>query len=118
MGRKISKPINNKSKLHVKTGDSVMVISGKDKGKIGNVKKSIPTKNKVVVEGVNIVTKAVKANPMAGVQGGLIKLEAAINSSKVMIYCPKCEKPTRIKREILEDGSKVRVCKKCGEQID
>jgi len=118
MARKIAKPIKNTSKLNVKTGDSVMVISGKDKGKIGNVKKSIPTKNKVVVEGVNIVTKAVKANPMAGVQGGLIKLEAAINSSKVMIYCPKCEKPTRIRREILEDKSKVRVCKKCGEQID
>jgi len=109
---------DNNAKLHVKAGDRVFVTSGKDKGKVANVKKAMPKEGKVVIEGVNMVTKATKPNPAAGIQGGLIKLEAPMNSSKVMIYCPKCEKPTRIRREILENGKKTRVCKKCGEQLD
>lgn len=108
---------NNKKLLNVKTGDRVMVIAGKDKGKIGNVKKVNPSESKVVVEGANLVTKAQKPNPMAGVQGGLIKLEAALDSSNVMVVCPSCEKPTRIKHDIVKD-KKIRVCKKCGEQLD
>ena len=103
--------------LHVKTGDKVIVVAGKDKGKIGNVKKVVTSENKIVVEGVNIVTKAMKPNPMAGVQGGLVKLEAPMDSSKVMLYCPSCEKPTRIKHDMNSD-KKVRICKKCGEQLD
>lgn len=104
--------------LHVKTGDRVIIISGKDKGKVANIKKAIPQKGKVVVEGANMVTKAMKPNPMANIQGGLVKLEAPMNSSKVMLYCQKCEKATRITYNILEDGRKVRVCKHCSEQID
>ncbi len=104
-------------KLHVKTGDRVIVTAGKSKGTIGNVKKAIPSEGKVIVEGANMVTKAQKPQPMAGIQGGLIKLEAPLDASKVMIVCPACEKPTRIKHEIV-DGKKVRVCKKCGEQLD
>lgn len=107
----------NKKSLHVKTGDRVIVTAGKDKGKIGNVKKSIPSDNKVIVEGANMVTKAQKPNPMAGIQGGLVKVEAPLDSSNVMVVCPSCEKPTKIKHEI-KDGKKVRVCKKCGEQLD
>ena len=64
-----------------------------------------------------MVTKAQKPNAMAGIQGGLIKVEAALDVSNVMVVCPSCEKPTRIKHEI-KDGKKVRVCKKCGEQLD
>jgi len=107
----------DKKSLHVKTGDRVIVTAGKDKGKTGNVKKSIPSESKVVVEGVNMITKAVKPQPAYGVQGGLIKKEAPLDASNVMIVCPSCEKPTRIKHEI-KDGKKVRVCKKCGEQLD
>ena len=107
----------DKKSLHVKTSDRVVVIAGKDKGKIGNVKKADPSTSKVTVEGANMVTKAQKPQPMAGVQGGLIKLEAPVDASNVMIVCPACEKPTRIKHEIV-DGKKVRVCKKCGEQLD
>lgn len=106
----------NKS-LHVKTGDRVIVTAGKDKGKIGNVKKTNPKDSTVIVEGANMVTKAQKPQPMAGIQGGLIKLEAPLDSSKVMVVCPACEKPTRIKHAVV-DGKKVRVCKKCGEQLD
>ena len=108
---------SNKKSLHVKTGDRVIVTTGKDKGKIGNVKKSIPSESKVIVEGANMVTKAQKPNPMAGIQGGLVKIEAPLDSSNVMVVCPSCEKPTKIKHEI-KDGKKVRVCKKCGEQLD
>ncbi|MBO8430338.1 50S ribosomal protein L24 [Spirochaetes bacterium] len=103
--------------MRVKNGDRVVVIAGKDKGKIGNIKKVMPSDNKVVVEGANMVTKAQKPQPMAGIQGGLIKLEAPLDASKVMIVCPACEKPTRIKHDVV-DGKKVRVCKKCGEQLD
>lgn len=106
------------NKLHIKTGDRVVVISGKDKGKVANVKKAMPQENKVVVEEVNVVTKAMKANPMAGFQGGLVKFEAPMDSSKVMLYCSKCEKATRITYTTLEDGTKTRVCKKCNEQFD
>ena len=108
---------NDKKKLHVKTGDRVIVLAGKDKGKIGNIKKTNPSKSTVIVEGANMVTKAQKPQPMAGIQGGLIKMEAPLDSSKVMVVCPACEKPTRIKHAVV-DGKKVRVCKKCGEQLD
>lgn len=111
------KKATNKNNLNVKTGDRVMIIAGKDKGKIGNVKKTNPSESKIVVEGANMVTKAQKPMPMAGIQGGLIKLEAPLDSSNVMIVCPSCEKPTRIKHDIV-DGKKIRVCKKCGEQLD
>lgn len=108
---------NDKKSLQVKTGDRVMIIAGKDKGKMGNIKKTNLPKAQVVVEGANMVTKAQKPNPMAGVQGGLIKIEAPLDASNVMIVCPSCEKPTRIKHDIVE-GKKIRVCKKCGEQLD
>lgn len=107
-----------KQKLHVKTGDTVLVTSGKDKGKVANVKEARPKKGQVVVEGVNMITKAVKANPMKGIQGGLVKIEAPIDSSNVMLYCNKCEKPTRIMHTVLDSGDKVRICKNCDEHID
>jgi len=107
----------NNKKLHVKTGDRVIVIAGKDKGKIGNVKKAYPSEGKVSVEGANMITKAQKPMPAAGIQGGLIKLEAPMDASKVMIVCPACEKATRVAHKVV-DGKKVRVCKKCGEQLD
>jgi len=75
------------TKLHVKTGDRVIVIAGKDKGKISNVKKALPQQSKVLVENANMITKAMKANPMANFQGGLIKMEAPLDASKVMLYC-------------------------------
>ena len=108
---------NSKKSLQVKTGDRVMVIAGKDKGKVGNVKKVDISASKVVVEGTNMVTKAQKANPMANIQGGLVKVEAPLDNSNVMIVCPSCEKTTKVKHEVI-DGKKVRVCKKCGEKLD
>lgn len=114
MKKKTKAPIEN---VHIRTGDKVIVTSGKDKGKIGNVKEIIPAGAKVIVEGLNMITKAVKPNPAAGNQGGLVKMEAPMSTSKVMLYCPNCEKPTRIKKEIVKD-KKTRVCKKCAEHLD
>ena len=108
---------NTRKSLHVKTGDRVIVTAGKDKGKQGNIKKAIPSESKVIVEGANMITKATKANPAYGIQGGLIKKEAPLDSSNVMIICPACEKATRVAHKIV-DGKKVRVCKKCGESLD
>ena len=107
----------NNKKLHTKVGDRVIVISGKDKGKQGNFKEVNPEKGTVLVDGVNVVTKAQKANPMAGVQGGLNKIAKPLNASKVMICCPSCDKATRVKK-VVKDGKKVRICSKCGETID
>ncbi len=107
-----------KKQVHVKVGDRVVVTSGKDKGKTGNVKDVNKKDGTVLVEGVNIVTKAQKPNPMAGIQGGLNKLEKPVASSKVMLSCPVCEKATRIGHEIKKDGKKIRVCKKCKKPID
>jgi len=104
------------SKVHVRKNDKVLVLSGKDKGKVSEVLNVDPKKQRVLVKDVNIVTKHQKPN-RANMQGGIIKMEAAINSSKVMIVCPKCDKATRIANKIENDGTKVRVCKKCSATI-
>ena len=100
-------------KLHVKTNDNVMIISGKDKGKSGKVLEVSPKEGKVIIEGCNIVTKHVKPRAM-GQQGGIVKAEAPLYACKVMPICPKCGKPTRVGKKVNEDGTKVRGFKKCG----
>ena len=101
-------------KLHVRKNDTVVVISGKDAGKTGEVLKVYPKTGKVLVQGVNIVKKHQKPT-RANARGGIIEKEGAIFGSKVMLYCTKCKNATRISNKILDDGTKVRVCKKCGE---
>ena len=103
--------------LHVKKGDRVKVITGKDKGKEGEIIRALPSKGRVVVEKVNIVKKAMRptqANP----QGGITATEAPINASNVMLVCPSCKAATRTGHRVKDDGKKVRVCKKCGADID
>lgn len=102
--------------MHVKKNDTVLVISGKDKDKIGEVLRVNPKKNTIIVSGVNIVTKHKKPT-RENMQGGILKVESFINASKVMLYCNSCKKVTRIKHEFLKDGSKVRICKHCNEKI-
>lgn len=104
------------NKLHVKTGDTVMIISGKDKGKKGKVLEASPKEGKIIVEGRNMVTKHVKPRKM-GQQGGIVKAEGPLYACKVMIVCPKCGKPTRVAHKIFGDGSKQRVCKQCGGNL-
>jgi large subunit ribosomal protein L24 len=106
-----------KNKVHVKKGDNVIVLNGKNRGKKGKVLGVLPAKRMVVVEGINIATKHVKPkNQMQ--QGGLIRQELPIYADKVMLVCNKCDSPTKVGKKFLEDGSKARVCKKCGEVID
>ena len=106
-----------KNKLHIKKDDTVVVISGKDKGKKGKVLSVGATKRTVLVEGVNLVTKHTKAR-RAGETGGIVKQEAPIYACKVMNVCSKCGKATRIAYKVMEDGSKARVCKHCQEILD
>lgn len=101
-------------KVHVRKNDTVVVISGKDKGKTGEVLKVYPKTGKVLVQGIHIVKKHQKATKKQA-ESAIIEKEAALNSSKVMLYCTKCKTATRISNKLLEDGAKVRVCKKCGE---
>ena len=106
-----------KNKIHIKKGDNVVVISGKDKGKKGKVLSIGVNKRTVIVEGVNMATKHTKARK-AGETGGIIHQEAPIYACKVMHICDKCGKPTRIGYKIMADGSKSRVCKNCMEVLD
>ena len=103
--------------LNVKKGDKVVVIAGKDKGKSGKVMSANPAKGRVIVEGVNMATVHVSAQKSGGKDSGIIKREASIDVSNVMRVCPKCNEPTRLGHKFLDDGSKVSVCKKCGETI-
>ncbi len=106
------------NKVHVKKGDEVVVINGKYRGARGKVMAVSPAENKVIVEGVNIVTKHVKPRRM-GEPGGLVKAESALYADKVQLICPKCGRPTRTGSKINEKGQKVRTCKKqdCGAEF-
>ncbi|NLP43424.1 MAG: 50S ribosomal protein L24 [Peptococcaceae bacterium] len=104
-----------KAKLHVKKGDMVMVITGKDAGKKGKVLEVYPAKNRVVVEKVNIVKKHQKPSRSMP-QGGIIDMESPIHSSNVMLYCTDCNSVTRKSVKVTDEG-KVRVCKKCGHTL-
>jgi large subunit ribosomal protein L24 len=101
----------------IKKGDRVVILSGKDKGKHGDVVKSLPKDGKVVVSGINVITRHVKPS-QANPQGGLERREAAIHVSKVAIEDPKTGKPSRVGFRIEKDGSKVRVAKRSGEVIN
>ncbi|WP_417228906.1 50S ribosomal protein L24 [Thermophilibacter sp.] len=104
------------AKMNVKTGDKVVVLSGKDKGKESVIIRALPAEGKVVVEGVAVVKKAVRPTAQ-NQQGGFVEKEAAIDVSNVMLVCPKCGKPTRVGHDVNDKGDKVRVCKKCGAQF-
>ena len=101
--------------MNVKKNDTVIVLSGKDKGKKGKVLEAMPAAGKVVVEGVNVATCHVKPKKQ-GDQGGIINREIPMYASKVMLVCPKCDKGVRVGYK-LDGDKKVRVCKKCGQEI-
>ena len=104
------------TKLHIKKGDTVYVNAGEDKGKTGRVLKVLISKNRAVVEGINMVTKATKPNAK-NPQGGLVKMEAPIHVSNLQLLDTKSGKPTRVGYKVNEDGKKVRISKKSGEEI-
>ncbi|MEN8142758.1 MAG: 50S ribosomal protein L24 [Thermodesulfobacteriota bacterium] len=101
----------------IKLNDQVEVIAGKDKGLVGKVIRSYRDKDQIIVEKVNMIKRHTKPN-MANQQGGIIEKEAPIDVSNVMLLCPKCSKATRVGSKVLDDGAKVRICKKCGESVE
>ncbi|RQD72935.1 MAG: 50S ribosomal protein L24 [Halanaerobium sp. MSAO_Bac5] len=103
--------------MRIKKGDTVEVITGKDKGKRGEVLSVIPKKDRVIVEGVNIVHRHMSPTQDMP-QGGIIENEAAIHASNVQLVCPRCDERSRVGAEYLDDGTKVRKCKKCDEIVD
>ncbi len=103
-------------RIKVKKGDMVKIVAGRDKGKNGKVLKVLKEKKRVVVEKVNLVKK--HQRPDAKSKGGIIEKESSINVSNVMIVCNKCDSPIRVGSKVLEDGKKVRICRKCAEILD
>ena len=101
----------------IKKNDKIIVLVGKEKGKIGTVLKVDVEKEKLIVEKVNMIKRHSKPNQQMG-QGGIVEKEAPLKISNVMLVCDKCAEPTRIGKSVLEDGSRIRVCKKCGEPLD
>lgn len=102
----------------VRKNDSVVVVTGKDRGKKGRVLKVFPEQNRVVIEGVNFIKRHTRPNPRANVKGGIVEREASLHASNVQIVCPECGAPTRIGRQLLGDGRKVRICRKCDGAVD
>ncbi|MDD6800580.1 MAG: 50S ribosomal protein L24 [Firmicutes bacterium] len=102
--------------LHVKKDDTVIVVSGDDRGKIGKVLEVSPEEKKVIVEGVNIIKRHVKPRKQ-GDQGGIISAEGAFYACKVMNYCQKCGKGVRVRVSADKNGKKIKVCAKCGAEL-
>ena len=101
----------------IKLNDQVEIIAGKDKGMVGKVIKSFRDTDEVIVEKVNMIKRHTKPN-MVNQQGGIVEKEASIDISNVMLLCPNCSKAARVGFKILDDGAKVRICKKCGESVE
>jgi large subunit ribosomal protein L24 len=95
-----------------------VVTTGKDRGKRGRVLKIDPGKNRLVVEGVNFIKRHTKPNPQRQIKGGVVEREAPLHASNVQLVCPECGRPTRLGRRVLEDGRKVRICRKCEGVVD
>ena len=102
----------------IRKNDTVMVTSGRDRGKRGRVLRILPEKNRLIVEGVNIIKRHTRPNPAKQVKGGIVEREASLHASNVQLVCPECGAATRIGRKMLEDGRKVRICRKCAGVID
>ncbi len=102
-------------KTYLRKNDRVMVMAGRDRGKVGKIKLLLPIKYRAIVEGAQMVKRHMKPGPQSS--GGIIEKEASIHISNLRLICPKCTDPVRISKKVLEDGTKVRICKKCGEVI-
>ncbi len=101
--------------ISIKKKDKVIVKTGKDKGKTGEVLKVFPVKNKVIISKINFIKRHTR--PTQTEPGGIVEKEAPLNMSNIQLVCPKCNQPTRVQRDKLSDGKKIRICKKCGEMI-
>ena len=119
--------LKNKSRpslrrIDLAPGDTVVVVAGKDKGKQGQVLRTLPREQKIVVQGVNVLKRHTKAGRSAGgnraMQGGIVDFEAPLDYSNVMLVCPSCGRPTRIRHTVLESGTRALQCVRCGEPYE
>jgi large subunit ribosomal protein L24 len=104
--------------MHVRRNDNVLILAGKSKGRTGKVLRVIPAEGRAIVEGVNFIRKHTRANPQKNIKGGILEREAPVDVSNLMVVCGECGKPSRIGRRILEDGTKVRTCRRCNGVLD
>ena len=102
----------------IRKNDTVAVNAGKDRGKRGRVLKVLPTNNRLIVEGINMIKRHTRPNPQRNIQGGIVEREAALHASNVQLVCPECNQVTRIGHKVLGDGRKVRICRKCEGVVD
>jgi len=102
----------------IRRNDTVVVIAGRDRGKRGRVLRVLPERNRLIVEGVNLIKRHTKPNPQRNIKGGIVEREASIHASNVQLVCPECGRATRIGRRIVGDGRKVRICRKCEGVVD
>ena len=102
----------------IRKNDNVLVITGKNRGTRGRVLRVDPVKNRLVVEGVNMIKRHTKPNPQKNIKGGVVEREAPVHASNVQLVCPECGKQTRVGRKVLGDGRKVRICRKCEGVVD
>ena len=104
--------------ISIKKNDNVLVIAGRDRGKRGRVLRVIPAKARVIVEGVNFIKRHTRPNPQKNIKGGIVEREASLAVANVQLVCPECSATTRVGRRRLDDGRRVRVCKKCNGVVD
>ena len=102
----------------IRKNDSVIVITGRDRGKRGRVLRVIPEKRRVIVEGGTFIKRHTRPNPQKNIKGGIVEREAPLSASNVQLLCPECSNPTRVGRKLLDDGRRVRFCKKCKGVVD
>ena len=107
-----------KVERHIRKNDPVLVITGKDRNKRGRVLRIVAKKNQAVVEGINQIKRHTRPNPQKQIKGGIVEKEAPVHMSNLMVVCPECDKPARVGYRRLEDGRKVRTCRKCNGEID
>ncbi len=106
------------STIEIRKNDTVQVITGRDNGKQGRVLRIIVKRDRIVVEGINMVKKAQRPNPSRNIKGGILEKEASLHLSNVMLICPECQKMVRVGQKVLDDGSRVRTCRKCHASLE
>ena len=102
----------------IRRNDTVIVTTGKDRGKKGRVIKVVTEKNRLIVEGVNLIKRHTRPNPQRNIKGGIVEREASLHASNVQLVCPECGAMTRVGHRVLNDGRKIRVCRKCEGVVD
>jgi large subunit ribosomal protein L24 len=104
--------------LHIRKNDQVEILSGKDRGKRGRVLRVMPARSRAIVERINMLKRHTRPNPQRNIKGGVVEREGSLHVSNLMIVCPECSKPARVRHKVLSDGRKVRTCASCEGVID